>query len=50
MRTIGNIEGGGGWKGNDRPARSYVFGLSDGPALQVADKNPKSKESDSEDQ
>ena len=24
-RTLGNIEGGGGWKGEDRDARSYVF-------------------------
>lgn len=24
-RTIGNIDGGGGWKGEDREARSYVF-------------------------
>lgn len=24
-RTLGNIEGGGGWKGQDRDARSYVF-------------------------
>lgn len=24
-RTLGNIEGGGGWKGEDRESRSYVF-------------------------
>lgn len=24
-RTLGNIEGGGGWKGESRAARSYVF-------------------------
>ncbi|EON65922.1 hypothetical protein W97_05164 [Coniosporium apollinis CBS 100218] len=24
-RTLGNIEGDGGWKGEDRPARTYVF-------------------------
>ncbi|KAK3722792.1 hypothetical protein LTR37_002364 [Vermiconidia calcicola] len=24
-RTLGNIEGGGGWKGEDRDARTYVF-------------------------
>ena len=24
-RTLGNIDGGGGWKGEDRQARSYVF-------------------------
>lgn len=29
-RTLGNIEGGGGWKGEDREARSYVFKKKDG--------------------
>lgn len=24
-RTLGNIEGGGGWKGEDRDSRSYIF-------------------------
>jgi 25S rRNA (uracil2634-N3)-methyltransferase len=24
-RTLGNIDGGGGWKGEDREARSYIF-------------------------
>ena len=24
-RTLGNIEGGGGWKGEDRLARTYIF-------------------------
>lgn len=28
-RTLGNIEGGGGWKGEDRDARSYVFCVKD---------------------
>jgi len=26
-RTLGNVEGGGGWKGEDRDARTYVFGV-----------------------
>ncbi|MCJ1386874.1 hypothetical protein MMC17_010002 [Xylographa soralifera] len=26
-RTLGNIEGGGGWKGEVRDARTYVFGM-----------------------
>lgn len=26
-RTLGNIEGGGGWKGEDRPARTYLLEL-----------------------
>jgi 25S rRNA (uracil2634-N3)-methyltransferase len=29
VRTLGAIEGGGGWKGEDRPARMYVFGRAD---------------------
>ena len=29
-RTLGNIEGGRGWKGEDRPARTYVLELNDG--------------------
>jgi len=29
-RTLGNIEGGGGWKGEDRRARMYIFGLPEG--------------------
>ncbi|EME83873.1 uncharacterized protein MYCFIDRAFT_187129 [Pseudocercospora fijiensis CIRAD86] len=28
-RTLGNIDGGGGWKGEDREARSYVFQKKD---------------------
>jgi len=24
-RTLGNVEGGGGWKGEDRRARMFVF-------------------------
>lgn len=28
-RTLGNIEGGGGWKGEDREARTYVFVAKD---------------------
>jgi len=27
VRTLGNVEGGGGWKGEDRGARTYVFGV-----------------------
>ena len=30
-RTLGNIEGGGGWKGEDRVARSYIFQTKGGP-------------------
>jgi len=55
-RTLGNIEGGGGWKGEDREARSYVFQKK---AVQVGTKikdmrqqrlggGEKKEESDSE--
>ena len=33
VRTLGNIEGGRGWKGEDRPARTYVLELNDGTKL-----------------
>jgi 25S rRNA (uracil2634-N3)-methyltransferase len=29
-RTLGNIRGGGGWKGEERSARTYIFELDDG--------------------
>ena len=49
VRTLGNIEGGGGWKGVDRPARTYVFGVKDG-GTQGAPRSSKKREgSDSED-
>ncbi|KAL9128668.1 MAG: hypothetical protein Q9217_002696 [Psora testacea] len=34
-RTLGNIEGGGGWKGEERPARTYIFEVSNGQRLPV---------------
>lgn len=34
-RTLGNIEGGGGWKGEDRPARTYIFEVNDGRAAPI---------------
>lgn len=41
-RTLGNIEGGGGWKGEDRDARSYVFQkkATSLPGKQVAKPQP----------
>ena len=27
VRTLGNISGGGGWKGEGRPARTYIFDI-----------------------
>ena len=48
-RTLGNIEGGGGWKGVDRPARTYIFEVKDG-VTRVAERSRKESErSDSED-
>lgn len=34
VRTIGNIKGGGGWKGEDRAARTYIIELKDGEEVQ----------------
>lgn len=33
-RTLGNVDGGGGWKGEDREARSYVFRKQSGEAAK----------------
>ena len=41
-RTLGNIHGGGGWKGMDRPARTYIFEVKDG----AAQGEPRSKKKD----
>ena len=46
-RTLGIIEGGGGWKGEDRPARTYVFEINDGQQRQAQHKR-KRERSDSE--
>ncbi|TKA23458.1 hypothetical protein B0A50_07485 [Salinomyces thailandicus] len=40
-RTLGNIEGGGGWKGEDRDARSYVFQKKGGGTVPGAAKAVK---------
>ena len=50
-RTLGNIEGGGGWKGEERDARTYVFGKKDGEKTQGharSQKNRRSETSDSD--
>lgn len=46
-RTMGNITGGGGWKGENRAARTYVFLLKDEEDLEITRK--KRKRDDSED-
>jgi 25S rRNA (uracil2634-N3)-methyltransferase len=43
-RTLGNIEGGGGWKGEERKARMYIFGLPEGKGKwEVVAKKTKSR-------
>lgn len=51
-RTLGNIEGGGGWKGETRVSRSYVFqlkGAGNLPAKQPSKKRKKEESDDDED-
>lgn len=52
-RTLGNIEGGGGWKGEERLSRSYVFqrkGAGDVVQKQQAKNNKRKKTEESEDE
>ncbi|APA10133.1 hypothetical protein SS1G_07469 [Sclerotinia sclerotiorum 1980 UF-70] len=51
-RTLGVVKGGGGWKGEERPARSYVFvrkgeGVKQGPG-KAKRKKGESSDEDSE--
>ena len=46
-RTLGNIDGGGGWKGEDRPARTYIFADNNSQDTPQP-KRRKQDESDSE--
>ena len=50
-RTLGNIEGGRGWKGEDRNARTYIFEAGEGEVQQHTSKKRKrhSLESDDDD-
>ncbi|KAI4816065.1 hypothetical protein E4T44_10661 [Aureobasidium sp. EXF-8845] len=51
-RTLGNIEGGGGWKGEERLSRSYVFqhkGAGDVVQKQQAKNNKRKKMEESDD-
>ena len=48
-RTLGNIEGGGGWKGEDRPARTYIFEVNKKEVQPTPESNKKRGNSDSED-
>ncbi|KAG8532082.1 uncharacterized protein KY384_003719 [Bacidia gigantensis] len=47
-RTLGNIEGSGGWKGEDRPARTYVFESHEGQDRAPPSAKRKRDESDSD--
>ncbi|CAD0099339.1 unnamed protein product [Aureobasidium mustum] len=52
-RTLGNIEGGGGWKGEERLSRSYVFqhkGAGDVVQKQQAKNNKRKKVEESDDE
>lgn len=48
-RTIGNITGGGGWKGEDRAARTYLFQIKDEDEDDFKIPRKKRKREDSED-
>ena len=54
-RTLGNIDGGGGWKGEDRESRSYVFqkkatqgSSQSGPPAKKRKRNDEESSSDGE--
>ncbi|KAI4270817.1 MAG: hypothetical protein LQ337_006446 [Flavoplaca oasis] len=48
-RTLGNIEGGGGWKGETRDARTYIFERKDGEGRREQETSQKGKSSGSSD-
>ncbi|KAL8927978.1 MAG: hypothetical protein Q9208_002053 [Pyrenodesmia sp. 3 TL-2023] len=47
-RTLGNIQGDGGWKGEDRQARTYIFERKDAVAQQLKQNKRKTESSDSD--
>ena len=47
-RTIGNIEGGGGWKGENRAARTYIFETRDGDGIPIHTNRRSRDDSDDE--
>lgn len=47
-RTLGVVKGGGGWKGEDRPARSYVFVRKGEGVVMGEGKKKKAESSDDE--
>lgn len=48
-RTLGNIKDGGGWKGEDRGARTYMFEVKDGVEPQVLHRKRSDESTDDED-
>lgn len=48
-RTLGNIRDGGGWKGEDRGARTYLFETNDRETQQPPEKKPRQNDSDDSD-
>ena len=48
-RTLGNIKDGGGWKGEDRGARTYMLEVKDGVEPQVLHKKRNDESTDDED-
>ncbi|KAA8915079.1 hypothetical protein FN846DRAFT_924704 [Sphaerosporella brunnea] len=54
VRTLGNIEGGGGWKGEDRKSRMYIFGTGaagagNKPAAAAGNRKRKAQEESDDD-
>lgn len=48
-RTLGNIEGGGGWKGEDRPARTYIFEVNEVNEKEAQTISKSKKQTDASD-
>ncbi|KAI4247024.1 MAG: hypothetical protein L6R40_001689 [Gallowayella cf. fulva] len=46
-RTLGNIEGGGGWKGQDRDARTYIFEVKNEEEVPAQSRKRKNRKGDS---
>ncbi|KAL8764242.1 MAG: hypothetical protein Q9184_000211 [Pyrenodesmia sp. 2 TL-2023] len=48
-RTLGNTEGGGGWKGEDRDARTYIFERKDAEATHAQQRKHNKRKTESSD-
>ena len=48
-RTLGNIKGGGGWKMEERAARTYIFEVKDGEDVRTPRKRKRRESSDEDD-